>query len=279
MKKSMTYITVLAILVLSFVGFAFSNQELLAQVVSFKVFVNSEEKTFKKPVVVIDGSTYISLREAGETLGMEVDWDGENDKIIIVNSNAAPVPFEENKRWGYKDYMGNVIVPPKYRHAAEFNDGMAQVISDDDGRRADLCGFINMVGEEVIPCTYFSAGYFKEGAAIVSLATHTDEDICTFIDKNGNRLFDKEFVSARNFSEGYAVVLKEGHISPLAMEKNQKWSYIDKTGDFVTELVFEEARSFKFGYALVKNNGKWGKINTNFELVVDYLYDDFNELS
>ena len=268
-------------IITSIVGLANSEQEILAKIESFKIFVNGSEKVFQKPIVTINDNTYIPLREAAESLGMEVNWNDKSQTITINKINdeeeISLKPFELNGFWGYMDTNGKVVVEPKYIEADEFKEGLA-LVRKSAGQNGQY-GFIDENGNEVITCNYYMAYPFNDSVALVSLATKTDEDRWTYIDKQGNRLFDKEFSSAHNFSEGYAGVLKEGNVypAPSSITVSQKWSYIDKNGDFVTELDFEEVGDFKNGYAIVKNDNKWGVIDKNFELVIPYQYDEIKE--
>lgn len=270
-KKLVLSLVLVNIIMISFAVFAYSNNQLLAEIVSFKVFLNGEEKTFKNSIVTINDTTYIPLREVAETLDMDVEWSDE-DKTININNDNVLYPFEYEDLWGFKNFEGRTVIKPEYGYAYSFSDGLAAV-TEPNGMRY---GYIDMDGNMVIPYKYFDAYSFNNGIALVYLADHTDADRWGYIDKNGNLLFNKEFTLASSFSEGYAAVLKRGYGFPLGIEDEgleRAWSYIDTAGEFVTDLEFEEALDFKDGYAMVKNNGLWGIIDKQFNLVVPYEHD------
>lgn len=50
------------------------------------------------------------------------------------------------------------------------------------------------------------------------------------------------------------------------------WGFADYKGNIVIEPQYERAKSFSNGLAAVCKNGKWGYINKNNELVVDYMF-------
>ena len=59
----------------------------MAEDASFKVFVNGEEFTSSK-AVVIDGRTYLPLRAIGDALGVPVNWNDESKQVEVgTNSN------------------------------------------------------------------------------------------------------------------------------------------------------------------------------------------------
>lgn len=54
----------------------------MAEDASFKVFVNGEEFTSSK-AVVIDGRTYLPLRAIGDALGVPVNWNDESKQVEV----------------------------------------------------------------------------------------------------------------------------------------------------------------------------------------------------
>ena len=178
--------------------------------------------------------------------------------------------FKEDGKYGYLDSDGNVVIKPKYNYAEEFSEGLAAVADT-----PSKWGYIDTTGRIAIKSKYFEAGEFVDGIALVSIAKSTDEDRWIYIDRDGKQLFNKEFQLAYSFSEGFALVLTQGYGAPLPPSLNipQKWSYINATGALATEMEFDAAFSFNNGYAAVQVDGKWGLIDKDFVLVIDYIYD------
>lgn len=272
--KKINYILTLLILVMSVFSLTEASTSLSAEKSSFKIFINSIEQKFESPIAVINGSIYLPIREICDKLKIDLKWDNKS-KSIYIDEKKADLHFFETPdyKYGFADENNNVVIEPIYSYAEEFSEKRALVCKNPNA--SGEFGFIDENGEEVIPCIYYNAESFRDGAAVVSLAENTDEGKYIYIDKEGNRLFDREFDAAWSFSEGYAVVLKEGRLFPRTKGSElPKWSYINKEGEYATELDFEDAGTFSNGYASVKNNGKWGIINRNFELVIPYKYDE-----
>lgn len=90
------------------------------------------------------------------------------------------------------DKNGNVIVEPKYEKIGDFSDGRAYVLGD-NGENYGY-GFIDVNGEEIIPCNYVNAFNFSEGLAAVGTFNENNNVIeYKFIDKSGNIAIDKIF--------------------------------------------------------------------------------------
>lgn len=271
MKK----INILFCIVVVFSAVCVYGQDLLIKTDLYRVFMDNTELDFQNPVVSINGTVYVPVREFAENLGYNVNWNNDNTIKVYSNNSVDEksqlLPFEENDKWGYKDMDGNVVIENIYYSAGEFNDGLAMVSKSPGPNR--LCGYIDEKGTEIIPCQYYMAYDFNEGVACVSLAEHTDEGRFTYIDKSGKQIFDKEFAWAGSFYDGYALVLKEGAIlSPVP----KKYSYIDKSGEYATDLNFDDALRFFNGFACVKSGEKWGIIDKNFDFVVSYIYEEIN---
>ena len=222
------------------VVYAGNIEQLTAYVVQFRVFVNGEERSFENPIVTINDRTYVPLREVSEVLGMDVKWDGENQKIIInsqsvVREQNTLYPFEQGGLWGYKDADDNVVIEPQFAFAHNFSEGLAFVVNRPEGIR----GYIDLTGKMAInlPLDGFLAREFTNGFAI-TIEREWDwenEDVFVrgtpgpfiFIDRTGQNVFGKEFTSADDFNEeGFArVILLDGFTR----------TYIDRNGNLTGE--------------------------------------------
>ena len=89
--------------------------------------------------------------------------------------------MKKNGHYGFINLKGEEVVPCIYDSAGGFKEGLACV------QKNYKSGFINVKGEEVIPCIYDNALEFKEGLACV-FKNH----IIGFVDKHGNDTFHGE---------------------------------------------------------------------------------------
>lgn len=240
--KIMFIICGLAIAIALITTVSASNiRQLMAYETQFRIFVDGEEQFFEKPVVTINNRTYVPLREIGEVLGMEVEWDGENHKIIINRSQMLKFDsndsewdtlyaFEKDGLWGYKDANSSVAIEPRFRVANRFSEGLAFVIDNTEQR-----GYIDLSGNLVIPLptgrfpTEFSQGFARVvlrewdwGNESIPIVGGMGGPV-VFIDRTGENVFGMEFASASPFNEdGIArVSLLDGITS----------TYIDREGN------------------------------------------------
>ncbi len=247
----------------------------------FKVQVNNEVQDINGDILVVDGVSYVPLREFSNMLGSSVKWDEANQMINITSDfvyTQAPLKFydETNEKYGYKDNKGNIVIEPQYDDASEFSEGAAIVLKNSE------YVFINQSGNELfrIDADYHSISLkegFSEGCCAVSIfevkrGTMVGENFPRkhmYLDKMGNKLMDKDFKEySENFYDGYAVSLKNEsyYFTPI----KPILSYIDKTGDFATDTEYSKAGNFIDGYAkVITKDGVKGKIDRSFTFYPD----------
>lgn len=204
-----------------------------------------------------------------------------------------------NGKYGFVDKTGQLVIDCQYDNVSNFSEGLAAV------KKNDLYGFINKSGNVVIDFKYSFASGFSEGLAVVG-----DGSKYGYIDKSGNLVIDYKFNSARIFSEGLAVVgngNKYGYIDKtgklvidykfdvaeyfigdyaVVMANNYKWNLTNKLGKLIfnSNLTVYHAdaeihgidvlvQCYNNGYTRVIKDNKFGYVNRNGELVIDYQYD------
>jgi hypothetical protein len=184
---------------------------------------------------------------------------------------------------GFIDETGKMVVPPRFRSARSFSEGLAFV----DGR--EFRGFIDLQGKPVIKTDDYTRD-FHEGLAAVSSSEGFSP--WGYIDRSGKMVVEKQYSFADDFSEGLAGVVvnrKFGFINqngemvipprfiprrgpysysgvvatsrfseglaPVATELKYGldgvYGYIDRKGDFVIPPQFHAAQIFSEGLALV----------------------------
>jgi len=261
--KACAIIAVITVIGLITMVSARSYEPITAYVAQFGMLINGEERVLENPIVTINDRTYIPLREIGEVLGVDVEWDGENRKIII-NSPQMPEShdkeidtlyeieqdddkedrdtlyvFEQNGLWGYKDAAGNVIIEPQFAVANIFSEGLAFIVGTNPEER----GYIDLSGNLVIPLPEgrFPSGFSQGFAQIVMREWDFGNEYIhglvhrnrgpqgpfIFIDRTGKDVFGMEFYSALPFEEnGLAIVtMLDGTEALIDRQGNIKYEH------------------------------------------------------
>ncbi|ALS22321.1 stalk domain-containing protein [Paenibacillus naphthalenovorans] len=74
-----------------------NNGEVVATLTKFKVLLNGKFVELKNDIIVINGTSYVPLREVSNLFGHEVDFDGENGIIGIENDGQKHLEKLKNK--------------------------------------------------------------------------------------------------------------------------------------------------------------------------------------
>lgn len=124
----------------------------------------------------------------------------------------------------------------------------------------DEYGFINTRGSYLIYPTYSDATFYMGGSASV----YTDDEWC-IVNDSGYKVArtDKPVDFLSFMSNGLVLFSLEG-----------KYDYMTGALQVPDELRFDDATNFKNQVAAVKKDGKWALINSNFEMITDYVFDD-----
>lgn len=127
--------------------------------------------------------------------------------------------FMQDGKIGYMDKAGNKVVPPVYKNALSFSEGLAAVLPGNG-----LWGYINKKGETVIKAEYIAAGRFSDGVAVVSTGKSAyDKDRLTgVIDKSGKVMIPFQKIAIGDFKNGRAMA--ESNYISYYIYKNGKTS-------------------------------------------------------
>lgn len=113
------------------------------------------------------------------------------------SQNLAPVQFE-NGKWGYIDKSGKIAVKPIFDWALMFREGLALI------QIGEKWGYINLTGKIVIKPQFAHANSFSEGLAHAQI--YTDQYYSGYIDKTGKWVLKPTFNSGEDFVKGEALV-------------------------------------------------------------------------
>lgn len=124
----------------------------------------------------------------------------------FVNGVAPFSPQEQFGPWGLVHISGKVILEPMFHSIGPFcAEGLAPA-----AREKKKFGFINTKGEWVIPPVYRQALPFHEGLACVTIAGKTRHGNKGFINLDGEMVISPRFFRQSRFHGGWALVEFEG---------------------------------------------------------------------
>jgi hypothetical protein len=145
------------------------------------------------------------------------------------------------KKVGFRDLAGKIVIPPQFDEAGDFSDGLAPV------RIGGKWGYIDKTGKYVVPPQFYLARNFSEGLASVNIGGKWGYGKWGFTDKTGKMAIPAQYDDAGSFSEGLAWVAVDG-----------KYGFIDQEGKIVIQPQYDNVEDFHQGVALVRTEGEGG---------------------
>lgn len=230
--------------------------------------------------VVSDGGHPSCIDKSGET-----KFQLKQAKYVLSFSEGLAMFATTNKKIGFADKTGKVVINPQFEDARPFSEGFAAVIQD------KKWGFIDKTGKIVINPQFDGVDNFHSGKAAFSNGKQAG-----FIDTKGGYVINPQFDYVDFFSEGMARI-KSGkqfgyitengkiEINPqfdgaysfsnglAAIEQGDRYGYIDKTGKIQINPQFDNATSFFGDIAFVENADKWGIIDKQGKYLVNPQFD------
>ena len=253
-----------------------------------------------------DGRATVTIGKSHGIIDRTGRWivePGKYDKLGVYTEGLCA--FCKGDHWGFLDTDGNVVIPPLYKEAGAFSEGLCVVQDvfdnwvyiDHGGRVRIRLPNPNWKGYYTTPeDPDWRACYFSEGLARVEVyisppVPNVDGAdwrmlphgyLTGYISKDGRMAIEPRFGTAGDFSEGLAPVtmtkdspvVSGGELisfwtpKPEEPEPPPAWGFINKKGEVVIPLVYEKALHFRDGLAPVRQGGKWGYIDRQGRMVI-----------
>ncbi|MCB1141460.1 MAG: WG repeat-containing protein [Leptospiraceae bacterium] len=181
------------------------------------------------------------------------------------SEGLAAVFSKSEKKCGYIDKSGKLVIPTKFNYCGKFSSGLAKIKSE------KLYGFINKEGKNVVPEIYKSATAFNSGFALVK---KENQSLYTILDSDGKELSKSKFKLKRYSNSEYANGL-------FLFKKKGKFGYRGLDGEKTIREKFDTAKPFQNGFAAIsikdrQGKYKYGLIDTSGNYV---LQPEFQQVS
>lgn len=245
--------------------------------------------------VGMDGKDYESYNDYYWEDGERYDFTNYNEYSIInwglIDNNGNEIlPLEyraiadklidglveirSNKRIGYVDITGRVILEPTYKSIGKFVDGYAVVSKasyyyDEDGRDRErsLYGVINSQFNEIIPCVFNNIEYEVEtGRFKTDVGYKTIDGRYVAIVDGKELLVDKKYKYCKPFDCTCAIAVRvaDGHVNYGLIDKKSN----DILPPIFSRLVYIENELYKF-----KINNLYGLVSSKGNIILPNIYN------
>jgi hypothetical protein len=187
------------------------------------VYWGIENRPATRTVVLADPSVY------------KKDYD-----YMQPNFEDGLCGVRKDKKWGFINENGKIIIPLEYDAVFSFHEGMGPVMLN------GKVGYFNNDGVLAIPLIYEDGDRFDYGLAKVK-----HDGKWGFIDKEGAVYIPFEYDGLHNFDRW-----EKPYPGLVSVKKNGKWGFINKTNDVVIPFVYDKAGTFSNGHAEVEQGSE-----------------------
>ena len=235
---------------------------------------------------------YVVKQEGKQKLvkkgGEEVLTQGYSEiKEILNNTENGIIYVDDKGNYGVMSIDGNVIIEPTYEELKEAKSGLLIAKKD------EKYGVIDLQNANKIEPQYTNISYNEK--ADIYIAEKEDFSNDTIDNKFAVRVSgilidldeEKEYIELKQGEEYkyYNFKFEEESITKIQAshtlfksKKDGKYGFVDKDGNVVVEYQYDDAtEQNEFGYAGIKKDGKWGSIDDKGKVVQEPTYnlDDY----
>ncbi len=287
------------------------SEKLVFKINSDMATVNGKDVQLDNKVFLSSNRTFLPFRFIGESFGEKVSYDynthtaiignttikrneeyiatyavhDENDNRLVgfINNNGEIVleakysyiqpigeglysaAYPNSEKSGIIDIYGNELTAFQYDRIDRFDNGYAQFTIGIDDFPNEKYGMLNTKGQEVIVGKYSSLSSFSEGY----FAFKNEDNTCGYVNEKGEETLLEKYTFTSSFHDNLAIV----SVGDVSTGKS-KDGIIDKNFKTILEPKYSRIEGFNEGLAaFVDENGKWGYLDTNGEIVIKAQYD------
>lgn len=196
---------------------------------------------------------------------------------VFCQENSDFLPIEVNRRWGFINKEGKIVIEPKFISVGTFSEGLTTVQLDeiDKSYKTENGGFstyknayINEKGEIVLVAPFDEIRNFVNGLAAVRIGDKHEKYFYPgkygFIDKTGKLVIQPQFDAVSDYFSEDLGLFKIG----------EKWGFFNKDRKIVIEANFRFLENFSEGLATACKNNKCGFIDKTGEFVIKPQFDN-----
>lgn len=233
----------------------------------------------------VSGNNLYAVRENGNLelineKGEVLIGSGFEDIINIASNNVI---FLRDNKYGVMSSDGTVLIEPTYDELTYAFDGNYVA------KKEDIYGIINTSNETKVEFSYSYITYMSDESIIEAdkadgstdlMDTSFNVKVTGIVSEiNTNKGYVK--VRVNNENKYYNFRLEERTAQDIfttntlfLSRKDGKYGYVNKEGIVVVDYIYDDATEQNdYGYVAVKQNGVWGALDQNGNVIVSPSYE------
>lgn len=239
-------------------------------------------------IVKVYGNDKYVVKQAGKQVlvskgGVELLNSGFDEIKEILKNIDNGIIYTKNGKYGVMKTTGDITVAPNYDELKEAKSGL--LIAKQNGKY----GIIDIQMITKVEPVYSSISYNEKADLYIAEKEDYSNDIIdnTFTIRQSGILVDfddeKGYMELKQAEEYkyYNFKFEEKNITEIQTsnslfksKKDGKYGFVDKNGNIVVDYQYDDVtEQNSYGYAGIKKDGKWGSINNKGEIVQEPTYN------
>lgn len=210
--------------------------------------------------------------------------EGKYESVLKTNNENYLITIDKNGQYGIINAQEEVVLENNYRYLEYLYEDYF-IASNEDG----YLGIINNIGDIVVEFQYevlqkvdntnvIEAKKMTENITELYSAklekVYTQENASIYIYENYIEVYSTNEVVDFDL-QGNKIENTLVHAGGLfAKKKDDKWGLIDSQNNVVVDFIYDKTTSLnEYGFAGIKKDGKWGVINSNGDIIQEPIYN------
>lgn len=244
------------------------------------------EANYDEITKIHGNDSYVVKKEGKQLLvkkdGTELLSSGYDEIKGILKNADNGIIYTKDGKYGIMKTTGEVVISADYEDLKEAKTGL--LIAKKNGKY----GVINLEKETKVELTYTAISYHEKADIYIAEKEDYENDI---IDNNftvrqsgilTNLDAEKGYIELKQGEEYkyYNFKFEEKNITEIKTsntlyksKKEGKYGFVDKEGKVVVDYQYDDVtEQNQYGYAGIKKDGKWGAIDKNGNIVQEPTY-------
>lgn len=253
------------------------------------------EPKYEDVVNVSEGNKYVVIQDGKQVLvkddGTELLSEGFDKITSILKNEDDGVIYQKGNNYGVMKLSGDITIKPEYEDLKEAKTGT--LIAKKNGKY----GIIDFQENTKLDFKYSSISYENKADIYITENESYENEILN----SSYELKQSGILTDIDSERGYIALRKDGEykyynfrfeeksesdIFPTTTlflsKKDGKYGFIDKNGNVVVDYQYDDATNQNtYGYAGIKKDGKWGVVNSKGEIIQEPTYnlDDYLQVN
>lgn len=232
----------------------------------------------------IPGNYIIAVKDGKQVIfdlaGTQKDNLAYTNILKTENENYS-VTVDKNDKYGVINKEGDILIENKYNYIQYLYDNYFIV-----GGETGKSGIINEKGEEILPIKYEVIQKLDKNDIVQAMIGNVLElyskDMKNIVSmENGKLEINDEYIKVYS-SNQTTYVSNDGTLKTnfeifdnniFASEREGKWGFVDKDNNVVVDYQYDKVTEVnELGFAGIKKYGKWGVIDGKANIILEPTY-------